>query len=470
GANLVLWGTLQRLGDRVRVTYSLVALPDGARLAGDMVDGPAADFFQIQDQLATRVLAALDLAGIASTPVALRKGLENAGDQESYLQALGHLQRYDRESSVDAAIALLEPLAREAPDSALVQAALGRAYLDKYKLTSGRTWAEKAAMACAVAARSGRDLPEVRVTQGELDRRTGRTEQAIAEFQAVLRSDPGSADAALGLAQTYEDRGELVEAEKQYRKAIELRPSFWAGYNHLGRFYYKHARYGQAAELFGRVAELTPDNVRAYNSMGAAYHQMGRSEEAAAAFQRSIAIQPNADAYSNLGTLEFYRGRYSDAVAAFERATALRPGDSYLWANLGDAYRWAPGKRERAATAYENAIRLARERLEINPRDSEAHMTIALCRAKTGQHAAALRDLEEALAAEPGNVSNFYSAAIVNELVGRRGEALRWIRKSVDSGYGTAEIEREPEFGQLKNDKEFREALSRRAGPRPNAS
>jgi tetratricopeptide (TPR) repeat protein len=221
-------------------------------------------------------------------------------------------------------------------------------------------------------------------------------------------------------------------------------------YNRVGAFYYRLGRYPQAVEMFRRVVDLVPDSVRGWNNLGAAYQQMDHFDEAMQAYAASARVQPNDGAYSNLGTLQFFLGRYADAAQSFEHAARLSPSKALYWANLGDAFRWAPGARGKSAAAYERAIALSRERLETDPKDADARITLGLALAKTGKPAQGMSEIQAALAIEPGNPDYFYDAAVVANLLGRSDDAIGWLRRAVDGGLGVRQIEREPEFQNLR--------------------
>src|SRR5262249_56029722 len=96
-----------------------------AQVEGERSDGSGCDMFAVQDKLVDRVASGLKLPKpLKTTPTP--SGLETAAEQERYLEALGLLQRYDRRDSVEKALAILEPLKKERPNSPLVNAALGR--------------------------------------------------------------------------------------------------------------------------------------------------------------------------------------------------------------------------------------------------------------------------------------------------------------------------------------------------------
>jgi serine/threonine-protein kinase len=459
GANLVLRGSVQHQGDKVRITYSVWNTQTRAQVAGGDLTGLASEIFSLQDQLAERVARELRLpAPSRRTPPPA--GLATTHEQERYLQALGNLQRYDKPASVEAALALLEELSAEAPDSALVQAALARACLHKYTLTREKEWAARAIAAADRATRLDAGIPDVHVTRGLILTKTGRGSEAIREFEVALSQAPNSLEGLIGLADAYESVGRNAEAEATYRRAIELAPGYWAVYNNLGAFDYAIGRYAQAIEMFRRAAELAPDSVRAWNNLGGAYQQNGRFEEALDAYKRSARIAASDGAYANLGTTEFFLGNYRQAAEAFEKATQLTPAKALYWSNLGDAYRWAPGLRPRSAAAYERAIALAGDQLATDPRDTVALSTLGLCLAKTGKPAEGLAQIQKALSIEPGNPDFLYDAAVVSNLLGKPKDAVAWIQRAVEAGLTPAQIQREPEFQNLRKLPEFAEKLS----------
>ncbi len=457
GANIVLTGSMQRAGDRLRVAYEVIDLAQGTSRPGELIEGSVSDLFIIQDKLADSIAASLQLGAPTFRPAAP----DSSVSQTRYLEALGHLRRYDSEASVDSAIHILEELAAQS-SSASVQAALGQAYLAKFELTHDAKWATPAAAACERAISADPQNPNVHITLGELRRFTGRLDDALKEYRVALAQQPNNADAILGLAETYKADGKLPEAEAAYRKSIELQPNYWAGYNKLGAFYAGHGRLPESATMFQKVLTLVPDNLRSYNNLGGVYEQMGRYDDAIAVFSSSIAKKPTDQAYSNLGTCYYFLGKYSDAAAAYQRAIALTPSKYIYWANLGDAFRWVPSQEAQSAHAYDEAISLCRRELHLNPGDAATRARLAECLAKRGDATNAKKEIEQALAADPTNSRIMYKAAVVANVGGDDSEAVRWLTKAIDRGYDRSEIQRDPELAVLRNSDRYKRAFAAR--------
>ena len=135
-----------------------------------------------------------------------------------------------------------------------------------------------------------------------------------------------------------------------------------ASFSNLGR-------YPDALARFRRVTELQPDGPRGWANLGSAYQGLGDYTNARIAYEKSIAVDPTAAGYSNLGTFHFAIGQYAEASRAYEKAVELAPSDYIVRANLGDAYRWTPGMREKSIEPYQRSITIAREWLEVNLKD-----------------------------------------------------------------------------------------------------
>jgi len=457
GANLVLRGAIQREGDRMRITYSVIRAPGGVQVAGDDVTGSASDLFALQDRLTDKVAAELTVGWSRRPPKP--SGLETASQQERYTVAIGHLQRTFKGASVVEAIRILEALAVEKPEAALVQAALGRAYLYEFNLTRDKSWVEKATGAVARARGLAPELPEVDATWGELLIRTGKPQDAVAAFRRALALQPESFDVLLGLAKSYAATGDARSAEATYRRAIQFQPSYWAGYSRLGGFFYERGQYARAAEMFSRAAQLTPDNARVYSNLGGAEFGRGRFPEALRAFEQSIRIEPTDLAYSNVGTLRYYLGQYDLAASAFEKAITLLPAHYQTWANLGDAYRRIEGGERKSQEAYARAISLAHDELRTNPLDGHVQSTLALCLAKTGKRKQAEEYVLQSLSAGPDNPEFLFNAAIVANEDGRRDEAIARLRRAATAGFNVAVIKKEPDLANLRSQPDFQKIV-----------
>ena len=135
--------------------------------------------------------------------------------------------------------------------------------------------------------------------------------EAVAEFkQAVDHFRAGSYPEALRVMEPLEQRYPHV-AEIQHLLAIIL---------DLNR------KPEEANRHFRRAVELQPDSILFRTNLGASLMRLGRASEAAGEFEKALEMEPNnATASFNLGTILLQQGRPEQALPRLEKAFAIQP-------------------------------------------------------------------------------------------------------------------------------------------------
>jgi tetratricopeptide (TPR) repeat protein len=183
-----------------------------------------------------------------------------------------------------------------------------------------------------------------------------RNDDAIAQFEAVLKRDPKFAPAHEGLGRACFQKRDFARAEEHLRTAVALDHTLWRAYNYLGNLHDFRREYDRAALEYVSAIAIRPDQGFLYNNLGVSYSAAGRQTEAVAAFTRAIergqrepkvynnlglalarlgrdeealeafrAGGSEAQAYNNLGCVHLERGNHGEAVRCFEKAIALDP-------------------------------------------------------------------------------------------------------------------------------------------------
>jgi serine/threonine-protein kinase len=301
-------------------------------------------------------------------------------------------------------------------------------------------------------------LPVVYVTLGNIHRSTGKYDLALQEYQRALELDPRSADAVIGLAESYDSAGRTADAEAAFRKAIALRPDSWEGYNHLGSFLDDHQRFDEAIAQFHHAIELTPDNAPVYLNLGAVYIDVGepkRFPEAEQMLRKSIALDPSYPAYTNLGYLYIQQHKYSEAAEAVEKALQLNDKDYITWGNLALAYEGLKDK-EKTDKAHDREIALLEQAARNTPRDAIAQANLGLLYAKKKLREKALPRIQSALALSPDDPNVLEAVGEAYEDLGDRAQALQYIEKSVLKGYALTALKNATDLQGLISDPSFR--------------
>jgi eukaryotic-like serine/threonine-protein kinase len=461
GTDLVLEGSLQQDGGRIRITWSLVNPRTHTQIAANTITGDADDIFGLQDNIFDEVLEKLPLA----IEPGRREALQGRPDTKPaaydfYLRGRGYLEDYKSRDNIENAIAQFERAIAMDENYAPAYAAMGMAYNTGFQWKNrGKDWVDKAKTQCERALAIRPQLAEGHTCLGNVFFSTGRYEDAVQQFQRSLDLDHNSDETLRSLAAAYQKLGKASAAEDAYRKAISLRPNYWGVYSAFGTFYYSQARYADAAGMFKKSIQLAPLNYNGYSNLGAIYLLLGQYKEAVEALKQSIALRSTAESYGNLGTVYFYMRRYSDSVDSLQQALKIDPKDWLNWGNLGDTLFQIPARRAEARSAYQKAIELAQARLEVNPRDAFTLAFTADYYAMLDQERQARDQLTRALETAPADADVLFRAAILYNHFGDTEKTLDFLGKSVSAGYSRTVIRDTPDFDHLKDDRRFRALL-----------
>jgi serine/threonine protein kinase/tetratricopeptide (TPR) repeat protein len=457
GATLVVKGSVLRDDSGVHLTVNLIRTKDVRQEGSLSLQDPAGNFAALQDQAVSGLARLMHV----EVPAAVLHGADEAAAPaayESYVKALGYMQRYDKPGNLDQAIAALSSAVNTDLQFALGYAGLGQAYLLKYQLDKNPKWTELALTNGTKATALNGNLPLAYVTLGGIHNATGKNDLALEEFQRALQLDPRNADAIKGLAHSYESAGRAADAETAYKKAIALRPDYWDGYNSLGLFYDRQSKFDNAAAQLQRAIELTPDNATAYSNLAAIYLDTGDSKKfslAEAALKKSTDLSPSYGAYTNLGYLYDSEHRYAEAASVLERAAQLNDKDYNVWANLSATYG-SLNDEAKAATARDREFPLLKQAAESSPRDSGVQSRLALLCAQKKLRTEALARVQTSLALAPDDPDVLENVGETYETLGDRKQALEYVEKSLQKGYSLESLKDSPDLKSLLSDPNFR--------------
>jgi len=463
GVNLVLEGSIHESEDQVRVTYSLVDTGSLRVVNAGSMDGPVTDAFAIEDRVVDGVVNMLGLRIQSNDRVVLAAhGTADPTAYDQFLRGRGYMFDYKKPENIDSAIASFNRALSLDPKYAQAYAALGEAYWHGYhEGQHGSEWMDKARSACQQAVTLGPKLADGYACLGRVHQGTGDYENAVADFQKATSLDATSDSAYRGLADAYQKLNKPSDAEATYKKAISLRPQYWAGYSWLGVFYWQQGRYADAAKMFQEVTSLAPDNYRGYYDLGGIYYLQGKYPESVRASQKAVSLRPTVEAYNNLGTTLFAMRKFDEAAHNFELGLNLDKTSWLGWGNVGDAYYWAPGKRSQAASAYREAVRLADEKLKVNPKDGRVLAYRATYLAMLDRQDEATASLQKALSAAPRDPDVQFRAAILYNHFADTKQTSESLRKAMTGGVTAQMIRDTPDFDHLQNDVEFKNLMSK---------
>jgi TolB-like protein/Tfp pilus assembly protein PilF len=124
----------------------------------------------------------------------------------------------------------------------------------------------------------------------------------------------------------------LALAETSVKAAVQLEPD--SGETHLAQAshsYWGYLNYDRAREELAKAQRALPNNTRIFLILGFIDRRQGRWDEAIRNLERAVDLDPrNASTISNLGNTYFNLRKYGEAIAAFDRAVALEPRNAFV--------------------------------------------------------------------------------------------------------------------------------------------
>ena len=459
GVSMLIQGTLESSGDKIRVVVNLEDVSAGKRLWSQEFSGVAQDLLTLEDQIYNKLVDALALRpGSEETARAAMHPTENIEAYDSYLRGRNAMHGGKDVKDVQSAIGFYEAALKRDPGFALAYSGLADANLQVYRLQKDSAWADKALAAAQQARRLNENLPEAHFALSTVYNETGKTAEAAAEIKHALELAPNSDEAYRRLGDNYLASGRKDDAVQAYEKAISINPYYWLNDYKLGQAHLHFGDYPKALNAFRRVTELDPENAPGYDNIGIVYFQQGKLNDAIPAFQKALALRPYEITYSNLGVVYLYLKQYQDAVRMFEKAVEMNPNRQVAVGNLADAYRWS-GDSKKAVETYNKAIALALKELQVNPRNAATMGSLALYYAKKGDTGQAIQLSRRARAIDPKNVDLVADDAIVLTLAGKSADALKTLKEAFENGYSVQHAKNEPELNALHSHPEFEELV-----------
>ncbi len=459
GVRHILEGSVQREGDQLRVTATLIDASTGYNLWSHTYNRTWQDLLTIEDDLARSIMDTLKV--VLTSDLAQRSPQVSAAQLaafDPYLRGLAML--YVPGTHLDEAGEDFKQALALDPNFALAYAGLCERYVRGYEKSRDASLVPQAEAACARALQLDGSLSEVTAALAHLYQVMGRNTQAEGLYRDALRRDPDNADNHIGLGEALDGEHRTADAERSFRQAIEVEPSWWYAHTALGNFLFRHGRPTQAAASYRRVAQLIPGSYLAFNNLGAALEMEGDFQGAAQAYERSLALEPTRSGYSNLGTDYYFLGRQADAVRAYTRATELAPEDHRVWGNLADALWQTEGGQAQAQKDYLHAAELAQRGLEVEPQDAVSWMQLAYYRARAGDAGHIERYTERALAQGSDDPNVQYYAALIALQRSDVTGALEALTRAISLGYPVQLVGAAPDFVSLRSDARFRKLLT----------
>jgi TolB-like protein/DNA-binding winged helix-turn-helix (wHTH) protein/Tfp pilus assembly protein PilF len=273
----VLEGAVRKAGTQLRINVQLIEARSDSHLWSETYDRHLDDVFQIQDEIATSVVDALEVKLLGAAPQTHKV------DQEVHTLVLQARYFWNRKLPGDheKAVEYYQRALDIDPGHAPAWAGLSASYF--YQAINGpmsrETGLAKARAAVEMALSLDPDLSDAHVRMGILHRYDHNREAAIREYEQALALDPNNPLAMAVMAVVWWE-GRLDEAINWYRKAATVDPLTTTWPTNMSHLLIKAGRLDEAEAAARRALDLAPDLIPPSRNLAVIFLLRGQLDEA----------------------------------------------------------------------------------------------------------------------------------------------------------------------------------------------
>jgi TolB-like protein len=331
GVDTVLDGHVQRLDERIRVTVQLIRLRDGKTLWAEKFDEKYTDVFAVQDSISEQVTRALMLKLTAEEQELLAKRYtENTEAFQFYIKGRYFWNKRTVEG-LNKGIEYAQQAISIDPTYAMAYVCLA----DCYNLLAGHG--------------------------GLAPKETFPMAKAAA--MKALEIDPRLAQAYASLAfVSYRFDWDWARAEQDFKRAIELSPSYSTAHHWYGEALALTGRFEESIATLKRAQELDTLSLPINTDLAQSLFFARRFDESEEQLRKTFEMDQNfVRACVICGALYGQMGRHEESIAVLERAVGVSEGNPLALSGLGHALALS-GQRDEARRILIELKELARQR------------------------------------------------------------------------------------------------------------
>ncbi len=316
GVDSVMTGRITQRGDNLTISVNLVDTRNGKSLWGEQYERKMSELLKTQREIASEITNKLQLklSGASEQKLA-KKYTDNNEAYQLYLKGRFYWNKRDEEN-LRKAIEQFKAAADKDPNYALAFVGLADCYL-LLPFYSGGSSTEALRQAKSYVTRAleiDDSLSEAHASLGFCSWQSWNWAEAEKSFKRSIELNPNYASARQWLAQYWQIAGRDAEAETEYKRAIELEPLSPILYHVLALRYTRKGDLKAAEEQCQRAIELNPNWYYIRFNLALVYAKQGRNAEAIAEAEKSVELSKRQSIpLGVLGYIYAKAGRKTDA-------------------------------------------------------------------------------------------------------------------------------------------------------------
>jgi tetratricopeptide (TPR) repeat protein len=310
----------------------------------------------------------------------------------------------------------------------------------------------------------------------ELDPTNGPAQQALVNgWLAAIRVAPSIANNFVGLATAYQLQGNIDQAEKNYRRALQLEPTNQLAVDGIKAIendkvqmeldlflnraiaFQKEGRYDESIDSYIKAVRLSPRNADIHYNVGTSFQAKKDWFQAEKAYRRTLELDPNhkeatlalkaliddrketqvSEAFDKAIALQ-QQGMLPEAISIYLKVAEDKPTDDTLFYNLGTAYQ-ANGEFEKAKESFIRATTLKPEDQTYKDalvflvnKKADQLLEKGVNAQTNGKYEEAIASYLELLKINSGRADIWYNLGIAYQSIAKPDEALNAYTKAFE--------------------------------------
>ncbi len=262
----------------------------------------------------------------------------------------------------------------------------------------------------------------------------GRLNEAVTEMEDRLKKDPKAVDALRVLGNIYArmigdgnrvNEEMLRKAIEQYQKIVEIQPKDADSWLFLGRLQRAARNSLEAEKDYRKALELSPDSEEAMTGLAMLYADLGDTKRAIEMLKQVADRSPSQSSLTTLAQAYENMRDYANAALILRKAVELDPSDLDIKRGLAQDLI--------LANRLDEAIAVYNEIAEADPQDPEAFLRLSQIYRQQRDLPKARQAMDRAKKAEPDNPEVRYNEVGLLEAEGRNADALARMKDLADS-------------------------------------
>ncbi len=473
-ANLVE-GSVQKVGNRVRINVQLIAAQSDEHLWAELYDRDLIDIFAVQSEVATNIARTLEATLSGSERQAISgKPTDKPAAYDAYLRGLDYGSRAGQNPKDQRAAArYFAEAVRLDPQFARAWAQLSQinAALVFTRNDASPAREEAARTAAEIATRLDPSAAETLLANAYYRYHIVRDyEGARALFEQLRKEVPSSSEAAAALARIARRQGRWKESLDLFEAASKLNPRDAQLWMERAWTYSMLRDHKGTRSMIDRALEITPSDPDVLSNEAYYFLKTGNPTAAFASLDRVPEDRRHVYAGLEIILLTFER-RFAEAIRLAERTLAhpeWNPQNDMgvTWDFLG-FLRSLAGDAQGARMAYTRGKADLLLRQQQQPRNEFIVNALALCEAGLGNKQAALREAARAVSMMRASEDSVFGPvaeqglASIEAMVGEPDRAIARIERLLVTPYGAfpltqAELRLDPVWDPLRSHPRFK--------------